>query len=313
MINWEIGKAYRTGVGKRFVMVTTDKTYSGKYPILLKDHTGKFISVTKDGKASHNRFHENDIVGEWEEPKKVAIKCKHKNITPDHLLCIYKCDDCACVATFDSCWTADIHGDHEPDEVRVAMLVPDYDPFDYKSPPPNKTYLVPLPAKVLAEMKEYDDLRKATSRDVAQALRVPKELMVETPTYTVKDKELYRKAMLGELEEHKAPPTLISSPTYRDFNFDWGATAKTLEILRNDFNNANILARDNKPDDRRPRVWLATEKQQRRQIAMAAINIYRRNKATNHKYNEMWTDLVELRAADKPDSNRDSRPWYEKI
>jgi len=104
----------------------------------------------------------------------------------------------------------------------------------------------------------------------------------------------------GELEEQKAPPTLISSPTYRDLDLDLAEYAK-----------ADMLARDNKPDDRRPRVWLATEKQQRREMAQSALNYYRGFRSIKN-CGKFWTTLVEMRAADKPSDKSDARPWHDK-
>lgn len=132
-------------------------------------------------------------------------------------------------------------------------------------------------------------------------------------TYTMDEYSALGIKAYKDLIERKAPPTLISSPTYRDFNFDWGDTAKTLEILRNDFNNANMLARDNKPDDRRARVSLINKQQQRRAISQSILTGYRYTKAKHRRITQLWGDLVRLRATDKIIDNAESIAWYDKV
>lgn len=172
------------------------------------------------------------------------------------------------------------------------------DAFAYKSPPANKTYIVPLPEKVIAEMKKYDDLRKATTREMAKALCIPKELMVEPPGM-ISDVKLYRKAMFcGPLNEQKAPPTIT--------NENWeGMCEKLLGKGSVTVGNALMIDRDNKTDDRRP-FKMFRNPHYKRDVAAANLSLYR------HKHS-IWPHVVAERAADKPDSSRDSRPWYERV
>lgn len=299
MINWEVGKAYKMRNGEKYVCHERSQGSTYSYPVRGRENgNGQYLTFTEDGKFLKGAEHEHDIVGEWDEPKQTAIKCKHRNITPDHQLQIYACDDCDCIAEFDSCGTADIHGDHEPDEVRAAMLVPDCGTFDYKSPPANKTYIVPLPEKVIAEMKKYDDLRKATTREMAKALCIPKELMVEPPGM-ISDVKLYRKAMFcGPLNEQKAPPTIT--------NENWeGMCEKLLGKGSVTVGNALMIDRDNKTDDRRP-FKMFRNPHYKRDVAAANLSLYR------HKHS-IWPHVVAERAADKPENNREVRPWHERV
>ena len=67
----------------------------------------------------------------------------------------------------------------------------------------------------------------------------------------------------------------------------------------------NMLTRDNKPDDRRP-FKRFRDPSFRRVRAKMMLSLYR------HKH-FVWPAVVADRAADKVESNRDARPWYDRI
>jgi len=89
--------------------------------------------------------------------------------------------------------------------------------------------------------------------------------------------------------------------------------ALTFDDVQNMYiKNKAMRERDNKPDDRRPfKMFRDTSTD----LELAIMRLNR-----HHKYKSgmpglvrrMWPSIVRARAADKPDSGNDLRPWYER-
>lgn len=139
MINWEVGKAYRTRSGLRVVLEEVDLKSS--FPLHVRYTTGATDWVTLQGRSSLiSSSHPGDIVGEWDEPKRAVLVGTEEGSECRRDGCEGKIGfhhECQCSVSRAPCWQC------ENAKLTCTMCEweePKTDPFAYKSPPPNKTY-----------------------------------------------------------------------------------------------------------------------------------------------------------------------------